>query len=248
MLEQKRARPTHIALIMDGNGRWAQQQGFPRAHGHAAGVQAVRRIVRAAAEAQISYLTLYAFSKDNWQRPPEEVHAIFDIMEQGLKEYATEWVTQNIRLRILGTPTDLPKGLQILLEDLQTRSEGNSGLQVALALSYSSRHDLVQTVQKLVWQGTQGIIRAEAITLDVLLGCLSTCIFPAPDLLIRTGGEQRLSDFLLLESAYAELYFTETLWPDFEEEAFQKAIQAFSTRERRFGKVSASLGSSSPQM
>jgi len=229
--------PKHVAIIMDGNGRYAQKQQKPRLYGHYCGAQAVKKIVRAARTKGIQYLTLYAFSTANWQRPQEEVDGLLALMVRTLHEYTEELLDNEVRVLTIGETGRLPVQVQHELAQLKTRSQYYDKLHLSLALSYGGRRDLVQATKQLAAQVKSGTLNIEEINEQTLQHALWTAHFPDPDLLIRTGGEQRISDFLLYESAYSEFYFTDVLWPDFNEQEFDKALADFAVRCRRFGKT-----------
>jgi undecaprenyl diphosphate synthase len=231
------ALPRHIAIIMDGNGRWAQQQGKPRLMGHRAGVESVQDIVRAARELGIGVLTLYAFSTENWKRPPLEVQALMGLLKTFLESELTTMVRNNVSLRCLGQKDRIPPEVRTVLERVIRETADNTGLILNLALSYGGRSEITQAVQAIARKCAAGALSPEAIDQAVLEQHLYTAGLPDPDLLIRTGGETRLSNFLLWQASYAELYFTEILWPDFRKPDLLTAILDFQRRQRRFGKT-----------
>jgi undecaprenyl diphosphate synthase len=231
------ALPRHIAIIMDGNGRWAQQQGKPRLMGHRAGVESVQEIVRAARELGIGVLTLYAFSTENWKRPPLEVQALMGLLKTFLESELTTMVRNNVSLRCLGQKDRIPPEVRTVLERVIRETADNTGLILNLALSYGGRSEITQAVQAIARKCVAGALSPEAIDQAVLEQHLYTAGLPDPDLLIRTGGETRLSNFLLWQASYAELYFTEILWPDFRKPDLLTAILDFQRRQRRFGKT-----------
>ena len=229
--------PNHVAVIMDGNGRWAKKMGKPRVFGHKNGVKAVRRTTEASAELGIDFLTLYAFSTENWERPKFEVNALMALLVDTVKSEVKTLMDNNVRLAAIGDLTMLPQRThQSLLEGIEMTSK-NDGLTLTLALNYSSRSDLTLAMKKIGDKIESGILTADAITEKTISDHLSTCFLPDPELLIRTSGEFRISNYLLWEISYAELYFTKTHWPDFDKEEFYKAIFEFQNRERRFGKT-----------
>ena len=230
--------PRHIAIIMDGNGRWAEQQGKPRIMGHRAGVESVQDIVRAARELGIGVLTLYAFSTENWKRPPLEVQALMGLLKSFLESELDTMVRNNVSLRCLGQKDRLPVEVRKAIERVILETAGNSGLILNLALSYGGRGEITQAVQAIARKCLDGSLTPEAIDQTILEQHLYTAGLPDPDLLIRTGGETRLSNFLLWQASYAELYFTEILWPDFRKKDLLTAIDDFQHRQRRFGKTS----------
>ena len=229
--------PRHIAIIMDGNGRWAEQQGKPRIMGHRAGVESVQDIVRAARELGIGVLTLYAFSTENWKRPPLEVQALMGLLKSFLESELDTMVRNNVSLRCLGQKDRLPAEVRKAIERVILETAGNSGLILNLALSYGGRNEITQAVQAIARKCLEGTLTPEGIDQNVLEQHLYTAGLPDPDLLIRTGGETRLSNFLLWQASYAELYFTEILWPDFRKKDLLHAILDFQKRQRRFGKT-----------
>jgi undecaprenyl diphosphate synthase len=229
--------PQHVAIIMDGNGRWAQQRGKPRTAGHERGADAVRATMRAARRLGIPALTLYAFSEQNWDRPQEEIHALVDLLCECLVSERNELVDNDIRLRAIGRLHKLPRRAQARLQSLISETETNRGMTLTLALSYGGREELVDAMRALASRAREGSMEPSEIDeADIEAALPSMCVGPV-DLLIRTGGEQRISNFLLWGSAYAELYFTEQLWPDFDADSLYTAIEAYQRRERRFGLV-----------
>lgn len=228
--------PRHIAIIMDGNGRWAKQRGLDRSMGHQQGVETVRNITTQASKLGVRFLTLYTFSTENWNRPAAEVGALMGLILTSLEEEL--FMKNNVRLRIIGDMMRLPKEVQKSLLTLQEHTSDNSGMTMALALSYSSRWEQTEAVRRIARRVAGGELRPQDITEDIISQELSTSFMPDPDLLIRTGGELRLSNYLMWQSAYTELYFCDTFWPDFNEEEFIKAIADYQSRERRFGKTS----------
>jgi undecaprenyl diphosphate synthase len=234
----KEKMPSHVAVIMDGNGRWAKNKGSQRIVGHKNGVTAVRETVEAAAEIGLKYLTLYAFSTENWSRPPTEIRALMSLLLATLKTETKTLLDNNIRLVSIGNRESLPVDLQRELNKTIERTSSNTGTTLNLALSYSSRWEIIQAVQNIGKDIQSGKISPEVIDPFRFEQYLTTWNIPDPELLIRTSGEFRVSNFLLWQIAYAELYFTETLWPDFRKEDFYKAICNFQMRERRFGKIS----------
>ena len=233
--------PSHIAIIMDGNGRWAKGKGKLRIFGHHNGVKSVREVTEASAELGIKYLTLYAFSTENWKRPRLEIDTLMELLVATINKETKTLMENNIKLATIGDTDSLPdRCKKELLEAIKTTST-NTGMTLILALSYSSRWDLVQAVKKITLQVEAGKIKPDDINDAIVSKHLTTADFPEPELLIRTSGEERLSNFLLWELAYSELYFTETLWPDFKKEDLYKAILNYQQRERRFGKTSEQL-------
>jgi len=233
--------PKHVAVIMDGNGRWAQQKGEMRIFGHTNGVNSVREALTAAGEIGVEYLTLYAFSTENWNRPKEEIAALMDLLVQSIYNEVDELNKKGVRLRTIGDVDILPSYCQTALKDAIERTKNNNRVTLILALSYSSRWEISKAVQKMANQVIKGKLNPDAINEELISSYLSTADYPDPELLIRTSGENRVSNFLMWQMAYTELYFTETLWPDFKKEHFYKAIQDYQSRERRFGKTSEQI-------
>jgi undecaprenyl diphosphate synthase len=223
---------------MDGNGRWAAQRGLPRIAGHRAGVDTVRSVVEECARLQIPYLTLFAFSTENWRRPKEEVGALMVLLDQYLKRELSTLMKNNVRLNTIGRPDDLPENVQRTLEDVTGRSSANTGLTLTLALSYSGRDDIIQALRRIAEDVSDGTLEPGSMDADTFSSYLSTSDIPDPDLLIRTSGEMRISNFLLWQIAYSEFYVTEKLWPDFTDADLWEAIKVFQERERRFGMTS----------
>lgn len=229
--------PVHVAVIMDGNGRWAQARGLERAQGHIEGVKAVRRITEAACKAGIRYLTLYAFSTENWNRPQGEVNALMGLLVSCLHSEMPLFMQNGIRLRVIGNFESFSDEVRQALDQALLQTAGNTRMDLVLALSYSARWELTEAMRDMAVRVRDGVLHPQEITTDTIAGFLTTSFMPDPDLLIRTGGEQRVSNFLLWQIAYAEMYFTPVYWPDFTEEMFYESIAAFQNRERRFGKV-----------
>ncbi|OFX84330.1 MAG: di-trans,poly-cis-decaprenylcistransferase [Bacteroidetes bacterium GWF2_33_16] len=230
--------PKHVAIIMDGNGRWAKKKGNQRIFGHKNGVKAVREAVEGAGEIGVEYLTLYAFSTENWNRPKQEVDALMSLLVSTLNSESGTLMENNVRLRSIGDIAGLPKNVQQNLSEIIKKTEKNTGLTLILALNYSARWEIINAVQNIVAEAKQGDIELDQINNDYFEKHLNTCGFPDPDLLIRTSGEFRISNFLIWQIAYTELYFTEVLWPDFNRDELYKAIIDYQKRERRFGKTS----------
>ena len=233
--------PSHIAIIMDGNGRWAHQHGKDRIFGHQQGVNSVREVIESAAELGVKYLTLYTFSTENWNRPDEEVAALMEIMVQSLINETDTLMKNNLRLNVIGDVGRLSKDVKATLFNAIERTGKGTGLEVIVALSYSSRWEIVEAAKHLAEKVKAGKLNPEEISESDFTDCLSTKGIPDPELMIRTSGELRISNFLLWQIAYTELYFTEVLWPDFGKEEFYKAIIDFQKRERRFGKTSEQI-------
>ena len=229
--------PVHIAIIMDGNGRWAKARGLPRVAGHRQGAEAVRNCVRAAGELGVSYLTLFGFSSENWKRPDGEVRDLMGLLRLYLRNEVRELHKNNVRLRVVGDRQRLGPDIVSLIEQAEAKTGGNSGLTLTLALSYGGRAEIVHVAQTLATKVQAGEITPSQIDEEMLSCSMFTAGMPDPDLLIRTSGEQRISNFLLWQCAYAEMVFTEVLWPDFGRKDLEAAIQAFHGRDRRFGAV-----------
>ena len=230
--------PNHLAIIMDGNGRWAKSKGMPRAFGHESGLKAVRVIVEACAKQGINFLTLYAFSAQNWLRPKREVDILMRILLKALRSEFVTMQENNIRLLTIGNLDLLPKSVVEVLLSVVDQTASNTGMKLTLALSYGSREEIVSATRIIAEKVKNGKIRPEDVDESMLNKHLYTASYPPVDLLIRTSGERRLSNFLLWQMAYAELYFTETHWPDFNELHLEKALVNYKQRERRFGKTS----------
>ncbi len=228
--------PQHIAIIMDGNGRWAKARGFNRSVGHQAGVETVKRITEACSRMGVKYLTLYTFSTENWNRPADEVAALMSLVLTAMEEEL--FMQNNVKLRIIGDLTRVPDDVREAILSLQERTQVNTGMTMVIALSYSSRWEITDTVQRLAQKVKAGELTPEDITEDCISQHLVTNFMPDPDLLIRTGGECRLSNYLLWQCAYTEFYFCDTYWPDFNADDLQLAIDYFNRKERRFGKTS----------
>lgn len=233
--------PRHIAIIMDGNGRWAQEKGQDRLYGHFHGVESVRDIVEACAELGIGYLTLYAFSTENWDRPAYEVTGLMELLVETIRKEVDTLNKNNIRLHVIGDMSMLPDYARRELGEALDITAANRGLNLVMALSYSSRWELSEAVRKIAVDARDGKLDPASITQDTLQQYLSTRDFPDPELMIRTSGEYRISNFLLYQLAYAELYFTNTRWPDFRKGNLYEAILDYQGRERRFGKTSAQV-------
>jgi len=230
--------PQHIAIIMDGNGRWAKQQGKPRLFGHRIGVSSVREITEASAEIGIKYLTLYAFSTENWNRPAFEVNALMSLLVETMKREINSLHKNNIRVKVIGDMSGLPKKSQKALQDGIEKTKDNTRMNLILALNYSSRWELTEAVKKIAKKIEDKDLSSNEISQELIEKHLTTKGIPDPELLIRTSGEYRISNYLLWQIAYAELYFTNQMWPDFNRESLEKAIIDYQNRERRFGKTS----------
>jgi undecaprenyl diphosphate synthase len=230
--------PQHVAIIMDGNGRWAAQRGNDRIFGHEHGVDAVRGSIKAAAEIGVKFLTMYAFSTENWNRPKIEVDALMTLMVRVIKSESDDLLKNNVRLKVIGNHASLPSNVKKEVEKIEAKLSGNTGLTVIMALSYSSKWEIINAVKSIASDVKKGKIELNNISQELFDNYLSTANIPDPELMIRTSGERRLSNFLLWQLAYAELYFTPKLWPDFSKEDFWEAICSFQQRERRFGMTS----------
>lgn len=233
--------PQHIAIIMDGNGRWAKQRHLPRMLGHQEGVKAVRKVIKSCSEKGIKALTLFAFSSENWQRPEQEVNYLMTLFLNTLKNEVDKLARNNVQLRMVGDLDRFKPPLRQWIDKSQALTAHNTGLQLIIAVNYSGQWDIVQAAQKLVDEAKQGTLIAENLTQEGFAKYLSLAHLPELDLLIRTSGEYRISNFLLWQLAYTELYFTDTLWPDFDEQALNKALHFYAQRERRFGCTSEQL-------
>jgi undecaprenyl diphosphate synthase len=226
--------PRHVGIIMDGNGRWAELRGLPRVEGHRQGAARSKEIIEAAGELGIKVLTLYAFSLENWQRPTFEVKTLMRLLEFYLEKELADLIAREVVFKTIGDVWRLPKDMQLLIREVVEKTASNKGLTLVLALSYSGRDEILRAVKKVLYSG----VRPEELTEESFSSCLDTAGLSSPDLIIRTSGEMRISNFLLWQGAYSELYFTDTLWPDFTKEEFFLAIQHYQQRERRFGAIS----------
>lgn len=233
--------PQHIAIIMDGNGRWAKERGQDRVYGHHEGVISVREIVNTCGELGIGYLTLYAFSTENWNRPQEEVNALMELLVNTIRKEAEELKKNNVRLHVIGDFDSLPAICQQELNEAKEMTAANTGLNLILALSYSSRWEIMHAAKKFAQDVKDGKLQPEQLTDEVFHQYLTTAAFPDPELMIRTSGEYRISNYLLYQLAYAELYFTPTHWPDFRKQNLYEALLDYQQRERRFGKTSEQI-------
>ena len=237
----KKNLPQHIAVIMDGNGRWAQKKGNQRIFGHKNGVKAVRDTVEGAAELGINFLTLYAFSTENWNRPKQEVNALMSLLITTINSETDTLIKNNVRLLTIGDIDGLPKNVSAKLKDLINQTANNNGLSLILALNYSARWEIVNAVKEIIAENRQNPIDVGSINNEFFERYLNTKDIPDPDLLVRTSGEYRISNFLIWQMAYSELYFTEVLWPDFRRNDLYEAIVDYQKRERRFGKISEQI-------
>lgn len=227
--------PKHIAIIMDGNGRWAKKRGLPRKAGHKAGAEALEKIISAARELGLSHLTVYAFSTENWKRSQEEVDAIMNLLRQYLKNYFKKFIKDDVKMNVIGDIRRLDADIQEQILEIERLSENKTGLFVHIALNYGGRDELRRAMAKIAAEATEGRLSLEEITEDSIGSYLDTAGTPDPELVIRTSGEERISNFLLWQSAYSEFYFCDTLWPDFTKADLEKAIYSYQNRERRFG-------------
>jgi undecaprenyl diphosphate synthase len=233
------ATPQHIAIIMDGNGRWASARGLPRSAGHKAGIDAVRRAVKAAGDLGVRYLTIYSFSTENWSRPKPEVSFLLELLRRFIRQDVVELHSSNVRIKIIGVREGLEPSLIKLLEDAEKLTKDNTKLTLVVAFNYGARQEISKAVQRLALQVSTGALKPEAISADVIGNALDTVDMPDPDLMIRTGGEQRLSNFLLWQCAYTEFVFVPEYWPEFDAAILNRAIETFHSRERRFGGLKA---------
>ena len=231
--------PAHVAIIMDGNGRWAKARGLPRLAGHRAGVEALRQTVRAAGEMGISWLTVYAFSSENWSRPKSEVNDLMGLLKLFIRRDLAELHHNGVRVRIIGDRSGLEGDIKVLLEEAETLTRNNTALNLVIAFNYGSRDEIVRAARKLAEAAAAGDVKPETVTAEAFAALLDTADIPDPDLVIRTSGELRLSNFLLWQAAYSEFVFLPCFWPDFGPAHLAEAVQAFAARERRFGGVTA---------
>jgi undecaprenyl diphosphate synthase len=241
MAEDNQYSPKHIAIIMDGNGRWAKHRHQPRFMGHRAGVKSVEKTVKYCVEKQVSVLSLFAFSSENWRRPGKEVSLLMELFALVLKQQVKRLHKNNVRLKVIGDISKFSSSLQKQISEAQKTTGNNTGLTLNIAANYGGQWDITQSVQQLAKQVQAGTLKPEQITEALISQGLTTAELPEPDLFIRTGGEQRVSNFMLWQMAYTEFYFTDTLWPDFDEQSLDLAIESFTHRERRFGKTSEQL-------
>ncbi|MGE5362965.1 MAG: isoprenyl transferase [Bacteroidota bacterium] len=241
MLKQRGEIPAHVAIIMDGNGRWARKRGLPRVAGHRRGVDTVREIVKVSASLGVKYLTLYTFSTENWKRPKDEVSMLMRLIVKSLQNETDELHANNIRITTIGDFSSLPADVQQELNEATKKTAGNTKMTLNLALSYSGRWELVEAVKKIAGRVQSGELAVESIDESVISNSLITAGIPDPDLLIRTSGEFRVSNFLLWQIAYTEFVIVDALWPEFSREHFYRAIESYQNRERRFGLVSEQI-------
>lgn len=236
----KQRIPQHVAIIMDGNGRWAKQRGKQRVFGHREGTDSVKKVVQAAGKIGVKYLTIYAFSTENWNRPEQEISGLMSLLMSGIKNELDKMHDNNVKLTVIGDQSNMPANVQKSIKKAIEKTKNNTGLNIVIALSYSARWEILKAVNEIVKDSKSGILENE-IDADTFSNYLTTTNIPDPDLLIRTSGEVRISNFLLWQISYSELYFTDILWPDFKEEQFYEAIYNYQQRERRFGKTSEQI-------
>ena len=237
--------PAHIAIIMDGNGRWAKERGLPRVEGHRRGVEAVRRAVRSALDFGLPFLTVYSFSSENWRRPAEEISDLMGLLKRFIRNDLADLHRNNVRIRIIGVRRNLSADINVLLKEAEELTRDNTGLTLVVAFNYGARQEIAEAARRLVRDVLSGRIGAADIDEAALAARLDTAGIPDPDLIIRTSGEQRLSNFLLWQSAYAELVFLPMHWPDFDHAAFESAVALYAARERRFGGAAGIVKSAS---
>jgi len=229
--------PTHIAIIMDGNGRWATKKGLPRVKGHEAGIDAAKKTINRAGELGIKYLTLFAFSIENWGRPQDEVSYLFTLFDKAISIYSDDLINKGVKVQFMGAISLLPENVQQGIAALESETANNDRLTLVIAISYGSRQEIVDATKNIALKVANGQMSIDDINLDTFRQHLYLPDLPDPDLIIRTSGEKRFSNFLLFQSAYSELYFTSVLWPDFDENEFENALTDFSSRKRKFGKL-----------
>jgi undecaprenyl diphosphate synthase len=234
--------PAHVAIIMDGNGRWAAQRGLPRFEGHRKGIEAIRRAVRAAGDLGIRYLTVYSFSAENWRRPAEEVSYLMGLLKRFVRHDLAELHAGNVRVRIIGSRQGLAPDIRLLLDEAEQLTKANTGLTLVIAFNYGGRQEIVSAVRALAQKVKDGALDPSAIDMDTIEAELDTHGIPDPDLVIRTSGEQRVSNFLTWQTAYSEFVFLPDFWPDFDAATFQRALDEYFKRDRRFGGLSARAG------
>jgi undecaprenyl diphosphate synthase len=235
--------PRHVGIIMDGNGRWAAARGLPRAEGHRRGVEALRRTVRAAADLGIAVLTIFSFSSENWSRPPAEVRDLLGLLRRFIRNDLADLHRSNVRVRVIGERENLDPEIRRLLEEAEELTRGNTQLTLVVAFNYGGRQEIARAAQRIATETAAGRLAPQAVTAELLARYLDAPDLPDPDLIIRTSGEQRLSNFLLWQAAYSELVFVPTYWPDFDRAALEGAIGEYRRRERRFGGLAAKTGS-----
>jgi undecaprenyl diphosphate synthase len=239
------APPRHVAIIMDGNGRWAAQRGLPRSEGHRRGVEALRRTVRAAGDLGLGILTIFSFSSENWSRPPAEIRDLMGLLRRFIRNDLVDLHQNNVRVRVIGERRHLDPEIERLLQEAEDLTRGNSGLLLVVAFNYGSRQEIARAARRIATEVAAGRLDPEAITADLIGRNLDAPDVPDPDLIIRTSGEQRLSNFLLWQAAYSELVFVPTYWPDFDRATLEEAIAEYHRRERRFGGLAARRGTGS---
>lgn len=244
--DSRNTPPRHVAIIMDGNGRWAKEHGLPRIEGHRRGAQAVQHSLEAARDLGLRYLTLYAFSVENWNRPKDEVRALMDLLDRFLKEQLHHLLKNKIRMRVIGRYHELPQNIQERLRDAEARTADFTDFTVGLALNYGSRTEVVDAARAIAKAAQDGTLDPNQLDYAQFRSFLYTDDMPDPDLVIRTSGESRLSNFLLLQSAYSEIHFSKVLWPDFDRACFEAALEDYAQRERRYGKTSEQLQPPAP--
>ncbi len=237
--ELQSSNPRHVAIIMDGNGRWASARGLPRSAGHKVGIDAVRRAVRAASDLNIEYLTIYSFSTENWTRPKTEVMFLLELMRRFISRDVAELHSSAVKIQIIGDRTNLDSKLVRMIEDAERLTAGNEKLKLVVAFNYGSRQELAHAAQRIALEVQTGSLDPALINVNTIAEHLETAGMPDPDLLIRTGGEERISNFLLWQCAYAEFVFVPEFWPEFNAEIFQRAVAEYNARERRFGGLKA---------
>lgn len=235
--------PCHVAIIMDGNGRWAAQRGLPRVEGHRRGVEALRRTVRAATDLHIRYLTIFSFSSENWTRPPTEVRDLLGLLRRFIRHDLADLHRSNVRVRVIGERHGLTPDIRRLLDEAEDLTHANTGLTVVVAFNYGSRQEIANAAKRIAREAAEGRLDANTVTADLIGQYLDAPDVPDPDLIIRTSGEQRLSNFLLWQAAYSELVFIPTYWPDFDHALLEQAVSEYCRRERRFGGLVAKTGS-----
>lgn len=240
-IETDNSIPRHVAIIMDGNGRWARQRGMERVEGHIKGVDSVRETIKSAVRHGVGYLTLYVFSKENWGRPKEEVDALMELLCKCVRDETPELIRQGARVKIIGERQNLPAKVRSDISRIEEDTAGGETVTVILALSYSSKAEITEMVRRIAVAAANGVITPEEVTPELISDNLYTAGCPDPDLLIRTGGDVRLSNFMLWQAAYAELYFTPEYWPDFDGASFDRAVEAYGRRERRYGLISKQI-------
>jgi undecaprenyl diphosphate synthase len=235
--------PRHVAIIMDGNGRWAAARGLPRVEGHRRGVEALRRTIRAASEIGIKFITIFSFSAENWSRPAKEVGELMGLLRRFIRNDLAELHRSGVRMRVIGERVQLDPEIGRLLVEAEELTKSNDGLTLVVAFNYGARQEITRAAQRIAEKVAKGSLTAAEITMETVSECLDAPDIPDPDLIIRTSGEQRLSNFLLWQSAYSELVFVPTYWPDFDRAALETAIREYQQRERRFGGLAAKTGS-----